>query len=56
MKVSFLLFVIGIVLIVMGITNQMKPTCKERVVVKYVPRQVYDEIHLKGLNFTENSE
>ena len=51
MKVSFLLFVIGIILIVMGLTNQMKPTCKGKVVVKYVPRHVYDEIHHQSPDF-----
>ena len=51
MKVSLLLFVIGVLLIVMGITNQMKPACKEKVVVKYVPRQIYDEIHHQSPDF-----
>jgi len=54
MKTSLLLFVIGMILIVMGLTNQMKPACKDRVVVKYVSRNVYDEIFNQSPDFKDH--
>jgi len=55
MKVSFLLFAVGLICIVMGLANQMKPSCEDRVVVKYVPRHVYDEIHHQSPGFKGHS-
>ena len=46
MRLSFLLFMIGFSLIVMGYTNQISPTCNQGPVIKYVPRTVYDDILL----------
>jgi hypothetical protein len=51
MKVSFILFIVGLIFLIMGYANQLKPSCKERVTVKYVPRHVYDEIHHQSPDF-----
>lgn len=44
MKLELVLFVIGIIMIVAGISNQLSSTCNEGVKLKVVPRNVYDEI------------
>jgi len=44
MKISLLLFILGILLITAGYAHQMKPSCETGVEVKFVPRDVYDEL------------
>ena len=44
MKLSILLFVVGITMIGLGITRQMTPQCKDRVDVRYVARNIYDDL------------
>ena len=44
MKLSLVLFVLGILFIVIGYTNQISPQCNTTPQVKIVPRDVYDEI------------
>jgi|TARA_Y100000768_G_C23440804_1_gene434819 hypothetical protein len=44
MKISFVLLVIGLVLITAGYVNQIVPQCKKGVEVKIVPRNVYDQM------------
>ena len=44
MKLSLILFITGILLITAGYAKQMKPTCEKGIEVKYIPRNVYDQI------------
>ena len=44
MRLSLLLFVIGILLVLSGYVNQVKPPCEKGVDVRIVPRNVYDQI------------
>tara|TARA_Y100000817_G_C16427437_1_gene354782 strand:- start:23 stop:181 length:159 start_codon:yes stop_codon:yes gene_type:complete len=44
MKISLLLFVIGILLMIAGYAKQMAPSCEKGIEVKYLPRYVYDEL------------
>jgi len=44
MRVSLLLFTIGILFIVSGYAHQVSPTCKSGTDVRIVPRNVYDQI------------
>ena len=44
MRLSLLLFIIGIIFITAGYTNQLNPRCKSGSEVRIVPRNVYDQI------------
>jgi len=44
MNIALVLFMIGIIMIVSGYTNQISPKCNSELSVKIVPRDVYDEI------------
>jgi|TARA_Y100001958_G_C21248511_1_gene581356 hypothetical protein len=44
MKLSLILFITGMLLITAGYAQQMKPTCEKGIEVKYIPRNVYDQI------------
>ncbi len=44
MRLAFILFMIGLMMIVAGFVNQVAPKCKEGVEIRVVPRSVYDEI------------
>jgi hypothetical protein len=44
MRLSLILFVVGITFIVSGYTKQLSPECNNTVTTKVVPRHVYDEI------------
>lgn len=44
MKLSILLFLIGITMIGIGITRQLTPKCKDTVDVRYVARNIYDDL------------
>ena len=44
MKIALLLFVFGILLITAGYAHQMKPSCEKGIEVKYVPRNVFDQL------------
>jgi len=44
MRLSLLLFIIGILFITAGYTNQLDPKCKKGSEVRIVPRNVYDQI------------
>tara|TARA_B100000214_G_scaffold289517_1_gene219193 strand:- start:164 stop:328 length:165 start_codon:yes stop_codon:yes gene_type:complete len=44
MKLSLLLFVIGILFIVSGYVQDLDPGCKEKAEVKIIPRNVYDQL------------
>ena len=44
MKLSLLIFIIGILFITMGYATQMSPGCKSGSEVRIVPRNVYDQI------------
>ena len=48
MRVSLLLFIAGVALIIAGYGNQLKASqCSNKPIVKYVPRDVYDELMMK---------
>ena len=44
MRLSLLIFIIGILFITMGYANQMSQKCKSGSEVRIVPRNVYDQI------------
>ena len=45
MRASLLLFLLGVTLIIMGYGNQVSQNkCDNEPLVKYVPRNVYDEL------------
>ena len=44
MRLSLILFVIGIIFIASGYTQQLDPDCDKKTRTKVVPRHVYDEI------------
>ena len=44
MNVSLMLFVTGMLLITAGYAQQMKPSCEKGIEVKYVPRNVFDQL------------
>jgi hypothetical protein len=44
MKISFTLFVIGIIFIIIGYASQVAPSCDKGIDVKFVPRDVFDEL------------
>lgn len=44
MNISFLLFITGITFIVIGYTQQIKPSCVKGTDVRILPRNVYDQI------------
>jgi len=44
MKLSLMLFIISILLIIGGYANSIKKDCDPTVEIKYVSRNVYDEI------------
>ena len=54
MNLSFLLFVIGIVLISYGYVNQISPKCNDRLVTKYVQGHVYDDIIESSVNMGDD--
>ena len=44
MKLSLLLFVIGILFIVSGYVQQLDPKCNQKPEVRIIPRPLYDEL------------
>jgi len=44
MKVIVWLVLISLSLITFGYAHQLAPSCSQKVVVKYIPRNVYDEM------------
>jgi len=44
MRLSLLIFIIGLLFIVAGYTNSLDPKCKKGSEVRIVPRNVYDQI------------
>ena len=44
MNLSFILFIIGILCMVSALANYHKKNCNNDIEIKYVPRDVYDEI------------
>ena len=44
MRISLLLFTIGILLITHGYIQQKNPQCKDEVQVRVIPRDVYDSL------------
>ena len=49
MNISFLLFIIGIIFFIIGYVNQMTPDCKDKQRVKFVPRDVYDNMVMTNI-------
>lgn len=55
MRLSLIMFVIGVLFVVKGYTLQLDPKCNEKPLVKVVPRTVYDEIvKNSSMNVTPN--
>ncbi len=52
MRFNLMIFVLGILFITAGYAHQMRPSCKKGIEVKYVPRNVYDEI-MKSKPYSE---
>ncbi len=44
MKLSLLLFVIGILLMVSGYVQQLDPRCNPKPEIRIIPRNVYDQL------------
>ena len=44
MKISLLLFTLGTLLIIARYAQQMAPSCDKGIEVKYVPRNIFDEL------------
>lgn len=44
MNITLILFITGVLLITAGYAQQMKPSCENGIEVKYVPRNVYDQL------------
>ena len=44
MKLSLLLFIIGVLFIVSGYVQDLDPASKEKPEVKIIPRNVYDQL------------
>ena len=44
MNISFLFFVIGLILFIVGYTNKSNPICNSQPHIKYVPRDIYDSL------------
>ena len=44
MRISLLLFIVGVLFITAGYTNSLNPKCKRGTEVRIVPRNVYDQI------------
>lgn len=44
MRLSLLLFILGLICIVSGYTNSLNPQCNKGSEVRIVPRNVYDQI------------
>ena len=44
MRLSLLLFIMGVVFITAGYTNSLSPGCKMGTEVRIVPRNIYDQI------------
>ena len=44
MRISLLLFTIGILLMTHGYVQQKNPQCKDEVQVRVIPRDVYDHL------------
>ena len=52
MEITLILFVLGIILITAGYAQQMSPSCDKGIDIKYVPRDVFDELD-SSIPYTE---
>lgn len=43
-KLSLLLFILGLICFTAGYTHQISPECKQGTDIRIVPRHIYDEI------------
>jgi len=44
LNISLIIFLIGVFFITAGYANQIKPSCKKGVEIKYVTKELYDEL------------
>lgn len=44
MNVTLIVFITGILLITAGYAQQLKPSCENGIEVKYLPRNVFDQL------------
>lgn len=49
MNISFLFFVFGLMMFIVGYTINSHSTCDEKHEIKYVPRDVYDNLVVSNL-------
>ena len=49
MNITFLLFIIGLSMFILGYVNQLHPTCENNETIKYVPRDVFDSLVVTNL-------
>jgi len=47
-----MLFILSIIFISMGYSEQLKPSCSRGVDIKYIPRTIYDEM-MESKAYTE---
>jgi hypothetical protein len=55
-RLSFMLFFMGIFIITNFIINKNKYDCNDKMKIKYVPRDVYDEILKNSILFPEQND
>ena len=48
-KVSLLLFILGVIFFTIGYSKIYDTSCKEGISIKYVPRDVYNQIFLNKI-------
>ena len=44
MRFNLILFIVGLLFIISGYAHQMRPSCEKGIEVKYVPRNVFDQL------------
>mgnify|MGYP001446572273 CR=1 FL=1 len=49
MNISFLFFVFGLIMFIVGYTIKANPVCDEKHEIRYVPRDVYDNLVVSNL-------
>ena len=44
MKISLLMFIIGVMFIIAGYVQQLDPKCKNNTEIRIIPRNIYDQL------------
>ena len=53
-NIGLIILITGILFITAGYAHQVRPSCEKGVEIKYVPRDVYDEI-MQGKPYSEET-